>query len=305
MPDLIDFWKLTAAGNDFVCIDNCDGRFDELVNDRQQVGHFAHTLCLRHTGIGADGVIFCQLPEAEGVAHIGARIFEWDGSEVELCGNGTACFVYWATSMERVPDGEVKILTPAGVVRGEVGQDGYTRVCISLPEAFETDMKVPVGNDTVLCDFVITGIPHVVTYVEDISAADVAGIGPALRHHPWFQPRGANADFVQVIRKGEIAMRTWEFGVEGETLACGTGSAASAILAARRFGWNEDFSDCDKPVLVHTRGGQTLRVFFSVDAAGDVDDLCLESPVRQLYRGTIGQELLSQAMPKPLLSQGT
>ena len=300
MFETVNFWKLTAAGNDFVCIDNCDGQFDDFINDPPRIAHFAHTLCLRHTGIGADGLIFCQKPELPDVAAIAARIFEWDGSEVELCGNGTACFVHWATRMGRVPAGEVKILTPAGIVRGEdLPKDGYTRVCISLPEALETGLDVPVGDEVVSCDFVITGIPHVVTYVDDIEAAPVATVGRALRHHPWFQPRGANADFVQEIAEGEIAMRTWEFGVEGETLACGTGSAASAILAARHFNWSDDFTQCDKPVLVHTRGGKVLRVYFSLNAAGEFDDLCLESPVQTLYSGAVGRTLLADALALP------
>ena len=297
MFEPLDFWKLSAAGNDFVCIDNCHGPFDQIINAPDRVGHFTHVLCGRHTGIGADGVIFCNQAEVEGVADTGARIFEWDGSEVELCGNGTACFVYWATMMGHVPPGEVRVLTPAGVVRGEYGDD-YTRVCIALPESMQTDLQVPVGDQTIPCDFVITGIPHVVTFVDDIDAADVAGLGPALRHHEMFLPRGANADFVQILGENEIAMRTWEFGVEGETLACGTGSAASAILAARRFGWYDSHADCDDPVLVHTHGGNILRVFFAVDEAGEITDLCLESPVRFLYRGVVGRELLAAALPE-------
>ena len=292
----IPFTKLTAAGNDFVCIDNCEGQFSALLDDPQRIAHFAHTLCRHHVGIGADGVIFCQHPEIDGVADIGARIFEWDGSEVELCGNGTACFVTWATQMGHV-SGEARILTPAGIVRGERIEDGYTRVCISLPEGLRTDLEVPVDGQLIPCDFVITGIPHAVTFVDDIDTADVAGLGPALRHHEMFKPRGVNADFVEVLSEGEIALRTWEFGVEGETLACGTGSAASAILAAKRFGWVESMAGCDDPILVHTLGGKTLRVRFGVDEAGEFNDLCLESPVDIVYTGVIADELLREALP--------
>ena len=292
----IPFTKLTAAGNDFVCIDNCEGQFDALLDVPREIAHFAHTLCRHHVGIGADGVIFCQHPEIEDLADIGARIFEWDGSEVELCGNGTACFVTWATHMDLV-SGEARILTPSGVVRGERIEDGYTRVCISLPEGMQTDLQVPVDGEMIPCDFVITGIPHAVTLVDDIDTADVAGLGPALRHHEMFKPRGVNADFVQVLGEGEIALRTWEFGVEGETLACGTGSAASAVLAARRFGWTESLAGCREPVLVRTLGGKTLRVLFSVDGDGEINDLCLETPVSIVYSGDIAAELLREALP--------
>ncbi|MHC4562386.1 MAG: diaminopimelate epimerase [Planctomycetota bacterium] len=299
MSDIVEFWKLTAAGNDFACIDNRDGRFHELISDQQAIGHFVHRLCERHTGIGADGVIFANTPEIDDVADIAARIFEWDGSEVELCGNGTACFVHWATRMGYVPSGEIQVLTPAGIVRGQNGTERYVRVCISLPKDMKTDLDVPIQGGTVPCDFVITGIPHTVTFVDDIAAADVAGIGPKLRHHEMFKPRGVNANFVQVLGEGEIAMRTWEFGVEGETLACGTGSAASAILAARRFGWMDAFDGCDEPIRVHTRGGDVLRVFFSLDDNGEFDDLCLESVVTMLYHATLHPSLQAEALESP------
>ncbi|HDZ19917.1 hypothetical protein LCGC14_0094950 [marine sediment metagenome] len=296
MLENVSFWKLTAAGNDFFCLDNSDGRFDDLLADPARSGQFARTLCRRHTGIGADGLIFHQRLDTTDEADISARIFEADGSEVELCGNGTACYVHWAFVMGHIPRDEVRILTLAGVMRGSPVDDGYTRVCISLPEQLRTDLQVPVGDQTLTCDFVVTGIPHVVTYVDDIAAADVAGLGPALRHHDLFQPRGANANFVQVLGEGEIALRTWEFGVEGETLACGTGSAAAAMLTARRFDWKPDFTPCDQSVRVHTRGGETLRVFFTVNGRGEIDDLCLESPVHLLYRGDISKGLLAEAL---------
>ena len=296
MLENIPFWKLTAAGNDFFCVDNSDGRFDHLLADPARIGPFARALCRRHTGIGADGMIFHQRLDTADEADISARIFEADGSEVELCGNGTACYVHWAFVMGHIPPDEVRILTLAGVMRGSPVDDGYTRVCIALPQRLRTDLHVPVGDQTLTCDFVVTGIPHVVTYVDDIAAADVAGLGPALRHHDMFQPRGANANFVQVLGEGEIALRTWEFGVEAETLACGTGSAAAAVLTARRFGWKPDFTPCDQSVRVHTRGGETLRVHFTVNGRGEIDDLCLESRVQLLYRGEISKALLAEAL---------
>ena len=119
-------------------------------------------------------------------------------------------------------------------------------------------------------------------------------LGPLLRHHPMFAPAGVNANFVQVLGEGELALRTFETGVEGETLACGTGSAAAAIMAARRFGWDPAYRTGQKPVLIHARSGDVLRVYFEV--IGDaVRDLCLETVVRFLYRGVLHADLAAAA----------
>jgi len=286
-----EFFKLSASGNDFICIDNLDGRFDELIHDPDRIGHTARVLCERGPGVGADGVLFACQPEIEDVADIAARIFEVDGSEVELCGNGTACFLHWIIACGLVPPGEVRVLTLAGVVRGRNGEGKYIRVCIPLPEEITTDIEIAAAGQTLLCDYAVTGVPHVVTYVDDVSAVDVDHVGRAVRHHERFGPRGANANFVQHIGEGEIAVRTFEFGVEAETLACGTGSAAAAILAARRFGWGPAYTTGDQPVRIHTRGGNMLQVYFSLDDAGQVDDLCLETIVEMVYRATTGADL--------------
>ncbi len=290
-----DFVKLSAAGNDFACIDNLDGRFDELINSPDIISRFAHAFCLRGPGVGADGVIFACQPEIDHNTHASARIFEWDGSEVELCGNGTASFACWAIDHGLLPadQGALNILTPAGVVQGKRVDNGYIRVCVPLPVNVERDIDITAAGRTLRCDFAVTGIPHVVTYVDDLASVDVETVGYALRHHERFQPRGANANFVQLLGEGEIALRTFEFGVEAETLACGTGSASSAILAARHFGWGAPYTTDEAPIRVHTRGGRVLRVHFAIDADDHVSDLCLDSPVDTVYRATTSSDLLA------------
>jgi diaminopimelate epimerase len=289
-----EFEKLSAAGNDFACIDNLDGRFDALINTPASIARFAHAFCLRGPGVGADGVIFACQPEIDHNTHASARIFEWDGSEVELCGNGTASFTCWAINHGLLPDeaDALNILTPAGIVQGKRVEGDYIRVCVPLPIDVQRNFELVAAGQPLHCDFAITGIPHVVTYVDDIDSVDVSTLGYALRHHERFQPRGANANFVQYIAEGEIALRTFEFGVEGETLACGTGSASSAILAARHFGWGEPYTSDEKPVLVHTHGGKVLRVHFTIDGDDHVSDLCLDSPVQTLYRAITSSDLL-------------
>ncbi len=291
MLSSIEFFKLSASGNDFICIDNLDGRFDELIHNPDRIAHAARVLCSRGHGIGADGVLFACRPEIDDVADIAARIFEADGSQVELCGNGTACFLHWIITQGLVPPGEVRILTQAGVVRGRNGEGKYIRVCIPLPKDITTDFDITVAGRTLNCDSAITGVPHVITYVDDVSAIDVDDLGRSIRHHERFAPRGANVNFVQVIAPGELAVRTFEFGVEAETLACGTGSAAAAILAAQRFGWPSGYTAGAEPVRIHTRGGKMLQVYFSLDSAGQVDDLCLETIVELIYRAATGADL--------------
>ncbi|MCK4601068.1 MAG: diaminopimelate epimerase, partial [Phycisphaerae bacterium] len=219
MTGEIEFAKLSGSGNDFVCIDNRKGKWDEVLSDGERIGCFARALCCRGMGVGADGIIFACEPEIEGVADIAARFFEADGSEAELCGNGTGCFIHWVTASGWVDDGESKILTPAGVVRGQNSDGEYVRVCIPTPEDMRRDRELSVDGSQIRYDFVITGVPHVIVYVDDVEMVDVAHLGAALRHHERFKPRGANVNFVQVLSEGNLAVRTFEFGVEGETLA--------------------------------------------------------------------------------------
>ncbi len=288
-PTAIDFWKLSAAGNDFVCLDARSGCLDEVLQCPDRTAKLARVLCDRHFGIGADGVFFATRPDIEGIADIGALHREADGSECELCGNGTACFTYWVSMTEVGPNRhyeQLRVLTPAGVVLGQNLDDQYVRVCVPSPENQQTGLELLADGKTFLCDAVTVGIPHAITYVDDLDATDVGRWGYALRHHPAFAPRGANANFVQILAPGKIAVRTWEFGVEGETLACGTGAAASAIMSALRENWQAVLT-AGQPISVHTRGGHTLRVSFDLTEDGHIADCCLESPVYQTFRGTL------------------
>ncbi|MCD6365280.1 MAG: diaminopimelate epimerase [Planctomycetes bacterium] len=299
MISTIEFSKLSGSGNDFICIDNRDGLFDEILDSVPAGAHFARTLCKRGLGVGADGIVFAQKPEIEGVAHIAAKFLEIDGSETFLCGNGTACFTQWACDQGIIGDGEANILTPAGVVRARVLDNGYTRVCIPVPKDMRTDLELEVGSVKLKCDYVVTGIEHVVVYVDDLAAVEVDRLGPALRHHDHFvQPRGVNANFVEVLGEGEIAIRTYEYGVEAETLACGTGSTAAAIMSARRFNWSSDYTTCEKPILIHAPSGDILRVYFDTTADGTVIDPCLETVVRHSYEGILSKNLTALATRK-------
>ncbi len=295
MSQPIEFAKLSGSGNDFLCLDGRGGRFEWLLADPLRAGRFAQVLCRRGLGIGADGVIFAVACEVDTLADLAARFFEPDGGETDLCGNGTACFVRWAMENGWVNDREFRVLTGAGVVRGRRSDGQYVRVCIPLPEDMRSDLVVSVGGKRWRCDYVVTGVPHLLAYVDDVAAVNMCRLGPLLRHHTMFAPHGVNANFVQVMQEGELALRTFETGVEGETLACGTGSAAAAIMAAQRFGWSADFLTGRKPVLVHARSGDLLRVYFE-RIADQVRDLCLETVVRFLSRGVLHADLAAAAL---------
>ena len=296
MARTIEFAKLSGSGNDFICIDGRDGSFDAALSEPPRIGRFAKTLCNRGLGAGADGIIFALRPEIDGAGDIGARFFEADGSEAELCGNGSACLVHWASHNRWCGDGELKILTPAGIVRGEDLSDHYVRVCIPSPENVQTDLLLTVGETPWTCDFGVIGVPHVVTYVEDVEKVDVAHWGPQLRYHEHFAPRGANANFVQVCGEGRIAVRTWEFGVEGETLACGTGSAAAAIFTAMRMAWPEEYLNGEQAIRIKARSGDELRVYLTVNEDKTVTDVCLETVVRFVYAASLHADLAALAL---------
>jgi len=294
----IDFAKLSGSGNDFLCIDNRDGRFEPILADPQRIAHFARTLCRRGLGVGADGIIFACRPEIEEVADIGARFFEPDGSEAELCGNGTGCFVHWITDAGWVPGGrQIRILTPAGIVLGRNSIPPYAQVCIPDPEDVRTNLELTVDGQKWICDFAVVGTPHVIVYVDDVEDLEVAHWGSRFRHHEQFAPRGANVHFVQVLEPGRVATRSFEFGVEDETLACGTGSAAAAITTAAREGWRRKYDCLECPFSVHVRSGDMLRVCFVRHDDGRITDVCLQTVVRFVYTARLTPQQVEAALP--------
>ena len=293
MPSWL-FTKMTAAGNDFICFDNTGGEFNALIESGKAAG-LAKALCRRGLGVGADGLIFASRLDQHPLADIRARFFEPDGSEAELCGNGTACFTQWVLASGLLKGREVRILTDAGMAMGtpNPAEPGRVRVCI--PQPFDLQLKVPVeaaGRHWDLAT-VVTGVPHAVIYVTDLETADVTGWGRAIRFHPLFQPRGINANFVKILGVGHLAVRTFEFGVEAETLACGTGSASAAIITALRENWPRLYWTGDEPVLIDVRGGETLKVWFTCRDGVAVTDVCLETRVRTVYEGRLSPDMIA------------
>ncbi|MEM1158537.1 MAG: diaminopimelate epimerase [Verrucomicrobiota bacterium] len=268
----IKFWKMSGAGNDFVCIDN---RFGKIKLTRRQREH----LCHRQFGIGADGLLLIETPKkGQSVDYI-MRYYNADGGEAEMCGNGARCFARFVQKTTRTRKKKITFLTPAGVVGAQFFGE---QVRVDLTPVEGGKLRIPVqgsfGKLTV--HYADTGVPHVVVPVRNAEKTDVFALGRELRNHKAFAPRGANVNFFEVLKPNSIRVRTYERGVEDETLACGTGVAASAWVTYHLKGFTS-------PVSVRVQGGPTLKVYFNVTDEGEVTDLQLHGPATFVYQGEI------------------
>jgi len=265
------FAKMHASGNDFIVIDN---RHDQLDGNMPVI---VQKLCRRRFSIGADGLI---MVESSDVADYKWRFFNADGSEVEMCGNGSRCvarFAYMKGIAERTHSFE----TIAGVIRAEVEVD-TVKVQLTRPEGLvpEACIDLPGAGETA-CSCLNTGVPHVVYFVDDLEGVDVMKLGAATRYHDMFRPQGSNANFAVKTGEDELSIRTYERGVEGETLACGTGATAAALIAGYKGLVNS-------PVTVRTRGGNVLKVYFEKgEGEGGFGDVFLEGDAVLVYQGTL------------------
>ena len=266
----VRFWKLEGAGNDFLGL---DGRAGGFKLKRQQIAD----LCDRRRGVGADGVLVVEKPKVRG-ADFRMRYYNSDGGEAEMCGNGARCFALLARAVSGRKGNVLRIQTQAGLVTLQIrGQE--VQVSMTEPTKLRLGRKLVVAGRKLAVDFLNTGVPHAVLFVRSVRSIDVAKQGRAIRYHSAFAPSGTNVNFVEIGRGNRIHVRTYERGVEGETLACGTGVAASSILSNLRRGLRS-------PILVTTRGGDHLRVGFSM-VNGQARKVTLQGPARIVYTGVI------------------
>jgi diaminopimelate epimerase len=275
-PHSLSFTKLHGNGNDFILVDEMNR--EQVVESEKR--RFAIALCHRHFGIGADGVLFLTNSSR---ADLGMRIIQPDGSEAEMCGNGIRCLAKYAWDTGYV--GEFfDVDTLAGIIPVQVrDRDGsfWAKVNMGVP-LFDRSSIPACGTGVLISEdiegcrvsAVNTGVPHAVVFVEDMDF-DILKAAPFIRHNSLF-PEGANVNFVKVGQPLEI--RTFERGVEGETLSCGTGSVAAASVA-RRLGLVDD------EVLVQTKGGPLLISFEEGKAF-------MEGPAVTVCSGEISEEYL-------------
>jgi diaminopimelate epimerase len=265
---MLRFSKMNGAGNDFVMIDN---RVGDLHLAPDQIAK----ICDRHRGVGADGVLV--LERASNGADFRMRYYNADGGEAEMCGNGARCFARYASQVAG-PKEQLSFETPAGVI-GATLQGELVRLEMSEPKDLRLGISVPLGDRQVAAHFVNSGVPHVVVPVDDLDNVDVRELGSAIRRHELFAPKGANVNFLKERGERQIAIRTYERGVEDETLACGTGVVASALIFAA-------LKNGSGPIGVLVRGGNELEVGF--DKAGDqFRNVTLTGPADFVFEGTI------------------
>jgi len=269
----LHFTKMNGAGNDFVVVDNRRG---ELSLSRETIAR----LCDRHRGVGADGLLAVE--PAEHGATTGAdfrmRYYNADGGEAEMCGNGARCFARFAGRLAGLAE-RVSFETQAGVIRAEfIG--GNVRLAMSEPQGMRLRESVALESATLTVHSVNTGVPHAVVVVDDLDAVPVAEYGAGIRFHAHFAPRGTNANFIAPVDAQTIAIRTYERGVEAETLACGTGVVASALVF-------HELTGAKSPIAVRVRGGDTLSVAFT-GTRGAYQAVTLTGPADFVFEGEIG-----------------
>lgn len=265
---MLRFTKMNGAGNDFILFDNRTGSIDL---DRNQIAQ----LCDRHRGIGADGILLLEKPTNG--ADFRMRYFNADGGEAEMCGNGARCFARFANKVGGRQE-KISFETPAGVISAELKGDLVT-LQMTEPTDLRLNIDLSMAAENRTLHFINSGVPHVVIPVAKIDNVDVRCDGAAIRYHNMFSPNGTNVNFIEKRGPNKIAIRTYERGVEDETLACGTGIVASALIFA-------ETENIDEPITVTARGGDELQVGFE-RVEGGFRNVTLTGPAEFVFEGTI------------------
>jgi diaminopimelate epimerase len=268
----IPFMKMSGSGNDFILIDHRDPILTE-----DQMKLFAQKVCRRRVSVGADGLI---LIERSKKADFGWHFFNADGSEAEMCGNGGRCAARFAC-LKGIAGSSLTFETLVGVLSAQV--DGKrVKLELTKPYGLKLDETVLIEGKEQVLSSINTGVPHAVLFREDLRGLDIVQIGRPIRYHSHFAPNGTNVNFVRVENHSQLSIRTYERGVEDETLACGTGAVASALVAA--------FKGLVKsPVSIKTEGGEVLMVYFEIEAK-EVKRVFFEGDVHIIYEAEMWEE---------------
>ncbi|RLB07049.1 MAG: diaminopimelate epimerase [Deltaproteobacteria bacterium] len=266
----IEFYKMTGGGNDFILFDNREGKIDV-----DALRPLIPQICRRKFSVGADGLILIEDSER---ADFRWQFFNADGSQAEMCGNGARCAARLAHLLGMAPP-ELTLETSVGIIRAWV-KGKEVKLSLPPPSDIKLGISLKVGQDVFSVDFINTGVPHTVVFAQDLQKVDVVGLGQRIRHHQAFQPAGTNVDFIE-LDGGEIRIRTYERGVEDETLACGTGAVAAAIIAHLR-------GKVASPTRVIPRSAEALTIYY--EAAEEIREVYLEGEVKIVYQGWIWEE---------------
>ena len=274
----IPFTKLSGSGNDFILIDHRRPFLPEAT-----LSQWVAKICAHRLSVGADGVILIEPPGKPQQADFRWRLFNADGSPAEMSGNGGRCAARFAC-LKGIAKAAMVFETPAGLIQAEVVGD-QVRIRFTDPTDFRWRLAVTIDGASREGHFVNTGVPHLVYLVDDVDAVDLLALGRKSRFHPLFQPAGTNVNFIQRLDAHRLKIRTYERGVEDETLACGTGSVASALIASAVAG-------ADSPVTLLPKGGQPLTVTFTKEGQR-FRDIYLAGDARVVYDGEMGEEAWS------------
>jgi diaminopimelate epimerase len=270
---MIEFYKIQGSGNDFILIDNRENALREV----GKVDEFVRTVCRQHTAVGADGLIVIENSDK---AHFRWRFFNADGSEVEMCGNGGRCAARFAVIKGFAPP-TMSFETRAGIIDAEVTGE-TVKLRLTDPKDLRKAYTIDLDGAPTLVSSINTGVPHVVAFVNDVDGYDVFTMGRTIRYHGEYKPAGTNANFARVLNRHRIKLRTYERGVEDETLACGTGAVATALIAS----WT---GLVDSPVDVLVRSGETLKIHFVKTEKG-FEKVYLEGGTTVVYQGFLWDE---------------
>lgn len=263
---------MSGAGNDFVCLDNRSGKLRLTKRQRER-------LCHRQFGVGADGLLILEKSKASSKADVRMRYYNADGGEAEMCGNGARCFARYVQKMKSWKKARLSFDTPAGKITALFCGD-EVQVDLTLPEWPPAEATVDASELPNPLYILNTGVPHAVVFVESIDDLDVISYGSLIRNHAKFAPAGTNVNFVEKRGK-RLIVRTYERGVEAETLACGTGVTAVALVAHHVL-------ELNSPIELVVRSGCKLKVFFEFDESGKkVSSVSLFGPADFVYQGEI------------------
>lgn len=267
----IPFIKMVGAGNDFIVIDP-QADLDYI--------KFTQAICSRHTGVGADGVL---VVDKSSKSDYRMRIFNADGSEAEMCGNGARCMAVHISSHLKPSRKLFGMETLAGEIMAET-EGELARVRLSNPKDYMPRLNITVANQKLEVHFIDTGVPHTVVFVDGLQEVDVNSLGRLIRNHPRFAPRGTNVNFVERAREGMVAVRTYERGVEAETLACGTGSVASALIGYLHAHPNQK-EQKGASMKVLTASKEILEVTFDLSSGHKIDNVWLKGTAKVIAKG--------------------
>lgn len=270
---MLHFYKMTGAGNDFVMVDNRELQLSSALT------HDAiAALCDRRFGVGADGLIAVEPARGEGDVRM--RYYNADGGEAEMCGNGARCFTAFVNFLTKGAFPVLHFETMAGLVKGEMRPDGLVTVQLTTPKDLKLNVLPATETVPAPVHFINTGVPHAVAYLPSVEDIDVVKMGAFLRYHEAFAPAGTNANFACVLSPQHLKLRTYERGVEDETLACGTGMTATALLHAALTG-------TPSPIQLDVAGGVTLSVAFRRGEGASFTNVTLTGPAVMVFEGDI------------------